>query len=93
MITSALFTGYSLGVGAIVYNLARIKLQDDFENDVRKLREYDFSHEPINTERDLPIDCIILAKYQPEDNSKAQINQPKMKPEIDVGENGEVKTA
>ncbi len=42
MITAALFTGYSIGVSAIVYNLTQIRLQDEFENDVRKLREYDF---------------------------------------------------
>jgi hypothetical protein len=48
MITSLLFTGYTFGVGAIVYNIARTKLQDDFENDIRKLREYDFHHETID---------------------------------------------
>ena len=68
MITGALFTGYAFGVSAIVYNLARSKMQDDFETEIRKLREYDFGHEPINTEKDLPINCIMLTKYIPEEN-------------------------
>ena len=50
MITTGLFTGYALGVAAITYNLTKVKLQDDFEADVRKLREYDFSHEKIEVE-------------------------------------------
>ncbi len=71
MITSALFTGYTFGCGAIIYNIVRAKLQDDFENDIRKLREYDFGHEPINFEKDLPIKCIMLVKYNPADNPQA----------------------
>lgn len=42
MITSVLFTGYAFGVSAIIYNIVQTKLQDDFEQDIRKLREYDF---------------------------------------------------
>ncbi len=68
MITTGLFTGYAFGVSSIVYNMARIKLQDDFEREVRDLREYDYGHEHINAEKDLPIKCIILAKYNPELN-------------------------
>ncbi|TNV76866.1 hypothetical protein FGO68_gene13258 [Halteria grandinella] len=78
MITSALFAGYAFGVGAITYNLTRTKLQDDFENDVRKLREYDFGHETINTEKDLPIKCIILAKYNPADNTDLRQSDTKL---------------
>ena len=70
MITSCLFAGYAMGVGAITYNLAKIKLQDDFESDVRKLREYDFSHEKIDIENNPKVSqaSIILLKYKPEEN-------------------------
>jgi hypothetical protein len=70
MITSCLFAGYAMGVGAITYNLAKIKLQDDFESDVRKLREYDFSHEKIDIENNPKVSqaSIILLKYNPEEN-------------------------
>lgn len=78
MITSALFAGYAFGTGAIIYNISRIKLQNDFEADVRKLREYDFQNETINAEKDLPIDCIILAKYDPETNSHIPSQKPKL---------------
>lgn len=78
MITTALFTGYAFGVGAIVYNISRTKLQDDFENEIRKLREYDFSHEQINPEKDLPADVLILAKYKPEENQSLNRHQPKL---------------
>ena len=83
MITGALFAGYTVGVGAIVYNITRSKLQDDFENEVRKLREYDFGHETINTEKDLPVECIMLAKYVPEDNKHIKVKEPKIKLGLD----------
>ena len=79
MITGALFAGYTVGVSAIIYNITRSKMQDDFENEVRKLREYDFGHETINTEKDLPVNCIMLAKYVPEDNKHLQVKEPKIK--------------
>jgi hypothetical protein len=83
MITGALFSGYALGVGAIVYNITRTKMQDDFENEIRKLREYDFGHETINSEKDLPINCIMLAKYVPEDNQHIPSKEPKIKVGLD----------
>lgn len=78
MITGALFTGYAIGVGGIIYNITRTKMQDDFENDIRKLREYDYGHEPINTEKDLPVNCIMLAKYVPEDNKHIPFKEAKI---------------
>ena len=80
MITTGLFTGYALGVAAITYNITKVKLQDDFEADVRKLREYDFSHEKIDVENDPKIsqDSIILLKYKPEDNQHIQSISPKI---------------
>ena len=66
MITSALFAGYAFGAGSIITNITRIKLMDDFEREIRDLREYDYQNETINAEKDLPIKCIILAKYQPD---------------------------
>lgn len=66
MITSALFAGYAFGAGSIIANITRIKLMDDFEREIRDLREYDYQNETINAEKDLPIKCIILAKYQPD---------------------------
>ena len=80
MITTGLFTGYALGVAAITYNLTKVKLQDDFEADVRKLREYDFSHEKIEVETNPKIsqDSIILVKYKPEDNQHLKASTPKI---------------
>jgi hypothetical protein len=83
MITGALFSGYTLGVGAIMYNITRTKMQDDFENEIRKLREFDFGHETINSEKDLPINCIMLAKYVPEDNQHIPSKEPKIKVGLD----------
>jgi len=83
MLTGALFSGYTLGVGAIMYNITRTKMQDDFENEIRKLREFDFGHETINSEKDLPINCIMLAKYVPEDNQHIPSKEPKIKVGLD----------
>ena len=68
MLTYGLFAGYSFGVSAIAYNLARIKLQDDFERELRDLREYDIANETIKVSKDLPTDCMILAKFRPQMN-------------------------
>ena len=65
MLTSGLFVGYTFGFGAIVYNISRMKIQDDYESDLRDLREYDVSHEPINVDKDLPAKCMILVKHHP----------------------------
>ena len=73
MISTALFTGYAFGVSSIVYNIAKIKLQDDFEREIRDLREYDYTNELINAEKDLPVKCIILAKYIPEQNPDIKV--------------------
>lgn len=65
MLSYGLFAGYSFGVGAIVYNMTRSKLQDDFERELRELREYDLSHETINAEKELPNKCMLLVKHTP----------------------------
>eukprot|EP00347_Sterkiella_histriomuscorum_P021335 403334350 len=72
MLTKVLFASYSFGVGSIIYNLARTKLQNDQEQDIRKLREYDLSNEKINPQ-DLPLDCMVLAKYDPELNKDLKV--------------------
>ncbi|CDW74479.1 UNKNOWN [Stylonychia lemnae] len=76
MLTSGLFAGYSFGVGAIVYNLCRTKLQNDFEQELRNLREYDFQNETIPL-KELPVKCMILAKYDPEQNKDLQFQNAK----------------
>ena len=76
MLTSALFTGYSFGIGSIVYNLTKIKMQNDFEEDLKKLREYNLEHETINVERDLPAKCMLLIRSPPlQDLSKACVSK------------------
>lgn len=67
MLTNTLFFGYSLSLGAMAYNLARIKLQNDYEAEIRALREYNVQDEKINT-KDLPLDCMILVNYDPDQN-------------------------
>ena len=80
MITTGLFAGYALGVAAITYNISKVKLQDDLEAQVRKLIEYDFSHEKIEVEKDPKIsqDSIILVKYKPEENQHIKSISPKI---------------
>ena len=65
MLTSTLFTGYTFGLCAIVYNFTKIKIQNDFEEDIKKLREYDIQNETINVEKDLPAKCMLLVRANP----------------------------
>lgn len=67
MLNSILFGTYSLSIGAIIYNLAKIKLQDDFESEIRQYREYDYNNEKLKKQDFLKgkeTKCIILAKYK-----------------------------
>ena len=47
MLNSILFGTYSLSIGAICYNIAKSKLQDDFETEIRAYREYDYNNEKL----------------------------------------------
>jgi len=67
MITTLLASTYGLGCGGFVYNIARIKLLNDLDTEVRGLRDYDLSYEKIDPAL-LPMDCLILAKM----NSKKE---------------------
>jgi len=50
MLNSILFGTYSFSIGAIIYNIAKIKLQDDFESEIRQYREYDYNNETLKKE-------------------------------------------
>jgi hypothetical protein len=85
MLTYTLFAGYVAGAGAIVYNLAQIKLQNDYEQEIRALREYDLSCDAVNPEKDLPAEVMVLAKYKPESNQHLKPRPPLLKNEQSSG--------
>jgi hypothetical protein len=45
-----LFATYFCSMSAILVNLIRIKLQDDYQAEIQKLREYDLSTDHIQPE-------------------------------------------
>lgn len=47
MLESLLGTCYLLTLGAMARNLIRVKLQNDWEEEIKKYREYDLSTDPI----------------------------------------------
>lgn len=51
LVDSALFACYLLSLSAIGRNLISQKLQNDWEEDLKELREYDLSNERILTDR------------------------------------------
>ena len=67
---SLLFAGYFLSVTGMGWNLIKIKLQGDLEEDMKGYREYDLSIEKIKVGTD-KIDpdgnYIVLAKHRPEE--------------------------
>jgi len=65
-VDTILFGTYLVSVGAIGYNLIRAKLQDDWEEEIKKLREYDLSTEQIKTAVDKLDDgeFIVLADHK-----------------------------
>ena len=56
---SIIFASYLLSLSAISVNLIRAKLQDDFESDLKDLREYDTSFEKIKP----TVDKITTGKF------------------------------
>ena len=56
---SVIFASYILSLSAISVNLIRAKLQDDFENELKELREYDLSYEKIK----LGVDKVEEGKF------------------------------
>ena len=64
MLTNVIFGSYCVGLGAISYNLYRIKMMDDFERQIRDLREFDFHNEELRQETDKKKQrAIVLAHY------------------------------
>jgi len=62
-----LFGSYCVSVAGMVYFVTRIKLMDDFEKDIRDIREFDFHNEKLREESGKYGDkrAIVLATYKP----------------------------
>ena len=76
MLNSLLFGSYCFSIGAIGYNLAKQKLMDDFERDIKEYREYDFENEKIKVDKEAK--CIILAKYKAKKEEAAVLYQKRI---------------
>ena len=66
MLNSLLFGAYAFSMGAMAYNAARIKFQDDFEREIKEYREYEFENEKLKKEHfenSKSNKCIILGKH------------------------------
>lgn len=57
-----IFATYCFGIGAIGANIVRTKLQNDFEEKIRGLREFDLSTDKIRTEQLDDKDVMVLLK-------------------------------
>ena len=57
-----IFATYCFGIGAIGANIVRTKLQNDFEEKIRGLREFDLSTDKIRTEQFDDKDVMVLLK-------------------------------
>jgi hypothetical protein len=57
-----IFAIYCFGIGAIGVNIVRSKLQNDLEEKIRALREYDLSTDKIRPEQIDDKDVIVLLK-------------------------------
>jgi hypothetical protein len=57
-----IFATYCFGIGAIGFNIVRSKLQNDLEEKIRALREYDLSTDKIRPDQVDDKDVIVLLK-------------------------------
>ena len=92
MFTNLLGVTYACGVGLIAANFMRTKQINDFDDELRNLREYDTSWETINKEaitttqtkmRKSPKDMVILLAQVPKEEEleeqKVRIQKAKLK--------------
>ena len=73
MLESLLATCYLLTLGAMARNLIRIKLQTDWEEEIKKYREYDLSTDPIQPGRehaDMNGTYVVLFKHKADPTEK-----------------------
>lgn len=61
MLSTVLGAAYLAAVGVMVYDVAQIKLWNDYEADIKALREVDYNYEKINKD-ELPLECMVLSK-------------------------------
>ena len=67
MLEGFLMACYLVTIGAMARNLIRIKLQNDFEEELKKYREYDISTDPIqpgNEQIELNGKFVVLVKHR-----------------------------
>ena len=65
MLDSVMFGSYCLGLSAILLNLARNKKQDEYEEYIKGLREFDLSTDKLRPEhmKNDSSDVLVLCKY------------------------------
>ena len=75
MLTSALATAYGVGIAGIMYNFGRIKLLNDYEEDIKSMRQYDFTYESLNP-HDMPRRALVLLNVDHNDHNLSFEKEP-----------------
>ena len=73
IIDGIVYVAYLTSASAILVTAIRIKLQNDFEAEVKGLREYDLSHDCIDPKQLLKTDgkkCIVLCNLKAAEEEK-----------------------
>ena len=80
MLDSAIFGTYCVGISAIFYNLTRIKKQNEYEEHIKGLREFDLSTDKLRPEhlQNSDQDILVLCKY----DNEPQSSEPLMTEQI-----------
>ena len=74
MLEGLLASCYLLTLAAMTRNLVRIKLQNDFEEEIKRYREYDLATDPIkpgDEEVDLDGNYVVLVNHKADSENKA----------------------
>ena len=61
-----LFCTYLFGLGSIGYNMMRAKQQDEFEEHIKQVREFDLSTDKINPATLNDEDVMVLCNFDME---------------------------
>jgi hypothetical protein len=77
MITTLLGGVYATTVLGCTYNMAKIRLNDDYVEEFKQLREYDFTYEKIDSDS-LPKKALVHINLDDNEHNRQYSTDPKM---------------
>lgn len=86
MLTTILGAAYATTIAGSAYNMAKIRLNDDYVEEIKQYREYDFTYEKVDPSA-LPRKSIVHVKIDPNEENFQFAKEPKLQTDDSLKEN------